>query len=479
MKYILYAVLLLAGRLQAQPLVEAPVNTLYTPAQLLQDFDTLYHWLHASHPELHFSVSKQTADKKWDEARKKLNAPMSRTDFMKLIVPLTTQYKDGHTAIYLDPWSQELKEYSNNGGTLFPAHLYIRDGRAWVKHHSAGQLKKGDELLSINNKPMAEIIHDMLPYWPADGKRSNENVVSRFFGITLWYLYGWGGNAEVQIRSKGRLQKIKLSGLQDSVLQHERSVMNPEWRLHIYETESLAVLESNTYNSKKKAEAFLDSAFTIIKAKGIRNVALDIRKNEGGNSAIGDMVLAYVTKKSFTPFKSKRILRENALAQHEDNKWVKQLISTAQKSWKVDESYYRLDLEPFRLDSLKKPELFFDGNFYLLTSGVTYSSAHMTAIEVKCFSLGTIIGEPTGERMNLSGEMSGMLLPNTKLPGSYAAAAYVTPCGDPRQVGVHPDILVPFNERDMQEGKDTVIEFLRKKVRGGKYRIGSLSKSEH
>lgn len=436
---------------------------LYPADVLLRDLDSLYYWMHATHPELHFSIDKQQADAKWEAARKSITSPMSRVDFMKLAVPLTTQYRDGHTALYLDPWLDEVKQYEKSGGTFFPAQLHLRDGRAWVKQdlQSNATLAPGDELLSINGEPVQRIIRRMLPYWPADGLRGNENVVSRFFGITLWYLYGWGSHCTVWVRRQGKEKEVRIAGVADSVIWQYRSLV-PEWRMQLYERESLAVIECNTYNSRKKAAAFLDSAFTVIKAKGIKNVALDIRRNEGGNSSIGDLFLSYVTTKPFAPFRAKRMRQQVALAAYEDNSWVRQLLTAAAKDWNREADYFVLEIEPRRADTLQKRELFFNGKFYLLTSGVTFSSAHMTAIEVKCYGLGTIIGEPTGERMNLSGEMSGFQLPNTGIMGACAAAAYTTPCGKPSQVGVQPDILVPFNEKDFVAGRDTVLEKLRR-----------------
>jgi C-terminal processing protease CtpA/Prc len=458
-------VFIITSNTYAQPQSDTAVVRMFSHDELQQDMDSLYHWLNSSHPSLYFSISKEAADKKWKDARAKIPSAMSRTDFMKLVVPLTTQYRDGHTALYLDPWSDDIKNYERNGGKIFPAHVHIRDGRLWILHHSQGQLLPGDEVLSINGKPVKTIITTMLPYWPGDGLRNNEHVTSRFFGITLWYLYQWGNELSLEIRRNGRLQKMTIPGLRDATVQKERSALKPEWRLHIYEEEKLAVLESNSYNSTRAAAAFLDSAFTVIKQKGIQHVALDLRDNEGGNSSIGDMVLSYVTKKKFAPFAVKRILRNIPLARLEDNDWIRSMQDRAAKEWTADGAYYRHDLKPHLPDTLKKPELFFNGKFYLLTSGTTYSSAHMTAIEVNCFGLGLIIGEPTGERMNLSGEMMGMVLPNTKLPGACAGAAYETPCGDGKQVGVKPDILVPFSAKDMSEGKDTVIEYLKRALK--------------
>ena len=56
------------------------------------------------------------------------------------------------------------------------------------------------------------------------------------------------------------------------------------------------------------------------------------------------------------------------------------------------------------LDTAIKKENVFCGQFYWRTRPITYSSAHITTLSLKSADLGTIIGEPIGQRIDFTGE---------------------------------------------------------------------------
>jgi hypothetical protein len=89
----------------------------------------------------------------------------------------------------------------------------------------------------------------------------------------------------------------------------------------------------------------------------------------------------------------------------------------------------------------------------------------MTALGVKCGELGTIIGQPTGERLDLTGEILAYKAPNSGISIVIPVATYKSGCGDGAQVGVQPDHLVITTIDDIRKGIDPKLEFLKKKLR--------------
>jgi len=84
----------------------------------------------------------------------------------------------------------------------------------------------------------------------------------------------------------------------------------------------------------------------------------------------------------------------------------------------------------------------------------------MTALAVKSSGMGVIIGEPTGERIDLTGENATFKLPVTGLYGYCALALYEGAYSDKKSNGVPPDIFIPFQPSNLLAGKDPVIERL-------------------
>ena len=57
-------------------------------------------------------------------------------------------------------------------------------------------------------------------------------------------------------------------------------------------------------DSEKKA---IDGIFQDIKKKGVRKLLIDLRRNGGGNSNIGEFILSYLTTKRIRPFSKMQI----------------------------------------------------------------------------------------------------------------------------------------------------------------------------
>ena len=451
--------LLSFGRLSAQS-----ANVIFTKEELVADLDTLHSWLISSHPKLYSNADSVATEKKWQQARSELKESMSRPAFMKVLAPLLAQYNDGHTFVETDFESPELNTFKADGGRFLSYDVLIQENEVWVKkdHDTVLQVKPGSRILSINDKPIQEIITELYNAMSGDYKANRLASVSRLFGFLLWNQYGWSAPHSIQLKEPdGTVRNIKSSAV--SVNDYLKNLFpSPLWTMELHPAESLAIIECRSYSGNMdRIREKLDSFFTIIKQKNIKHVALDLRRNGGGNSMIGNLFLSYLTQKSLVSVNSKSFRESQRLHALPADFWLKKQFDNALKTWKRDGEFLTNYFESDNPPLLRKPELFFQGQFYLLTSARTYSSAHMTAMQVKCSELGTIIGQPTGEQIDLTGEILNSKLPLTKINVYIPTAMFTASCRWDAKMGVQPDYIVSFQSKDLMNNVDTEVAYLK------------------
>lgn len=444
---------------------------IFSAERLRQDADSLYASLQANHPALYAHFPKEQADQAFLRFRQSIGRPMDRVQFMRLVSCFLARFHDGHTFLATDFEMEEVRLYEQGGGRFFPLTVTILDGKIYCrKNDTTGfSIQPGDQILRINGIAAASIIHSLAGLWSADGQRTAIISAERLFSFGLWLTYGWGNETTVTYLHKGKIRKERMSGRSKKWMTDQLFHHGQARALHLYPDYSLAVIEINEYTQVKRSNAFIDSCFMVIRAMGLQNVALDLRGNGGGNSSIGDHLLAYITSKPFLTVQEK-IWRDGPLMRSVDTaNWRYPSLHEVRTQWtRVAPDRYRQTFQPETADSTILP---LPVHFYLFTSGRTFSSAHMTALAVKCGGLGTIIGQPTGERLDLTGEIASYKLPQSGIEVWMPTAIYRSACGPGEQVGVMPDHLVPQRVADLLAHKDPELEWLKASI--GHQRAGS------
>ena len=54
-------------------------------------------------------------------------------------------------------------------------------------------------------------------------------------------------------------------------------------------------MDFREFSDVERMESFADSMFTALRKNKIGNLIIDLRKNGGGNSSVGDRLLRYIT----------------------------------------------------------------------------------------------------------------------------------------------------------------------------------------
>lgn len=193
------------------------------------------------------------------------------------------------------------------------------------------------------------------------------------------------------------------------------------------EENSLAVLTLTECNYNDIYKDLLNKMFTEIKDKGIRNVAVDLRGNGGGNSLVADEFIKYLDIDEYK-------------------------ISTFK--WRL--GIFTVNYDENTEKNSRYDDLTFKGNVYILTDVDSFSSAMMFAQFIKDNGLGTIIGEPPGNNPNGYGDISFFRLPESGLYLSVSTKKFIRASGDESDSLVKPDI-----ECDGDDSYDEMIKIIQ------------------
>ena len=182
-------------------------------------------------------------------------------------------------------------------------------------------------------------------------------------------------------------------------------------RYEIDEENSIVILHLDECEYNSEYINTVRKMFEKEKDKNIKNVAVDLRFNGGGNSQVVNEFLKYFDIDSY---------------------------KTGSMGWRLGFLY--LNMGNGIYSNEKYEDLLFKGNLYLLTSTSTFSSAMMFAQYVKDNNIGTIIGEAPGNNPNGYGEVSCFMLPNSRLYMQISTKRFYRADSKSTDELVYPDI---------------------------------------
>jgi C-terminal processing protease CtpA/Prc len=93
----------------------------------------------------------------------------------------------------------------------------------------------------------------------------------------------------------------------------------------------------------------------------------------------------------------------------------------------------------------------------LFIGRATFSSAQLNAMELRRNLHATLMGEPTGEKLNSYGEVRIIKLPNSGLNVQYCTN-YFRMIKDSDASALEPDVRVGMTLKDVLAGHDPVLE---------------------
>jgi len=206
-------------------------------------------------------------------------------------------------------------------------------------------------------------------------------------------------------------------------------------------------------------DTFLDEAIAAANARRAAGLIVDIRENGGGDSSLGDALLARVTDRPYR-MNSRLVWRRSA---ESDERF--RMMAKPMWRWLIIAlplfipEYTKLkhgeDLVGESVASSRpRVEPGFHGPTALLIGEGTYSSAKMLADGVRTYDLMLTIGQPTGGVPNSLGDIGPFQLPNSRIVVNFSQKMFVRASGDESDLGP----VLPHIEVAPIAGRDAALE---------------------
>lgn len=403
-----------------------------SPQQMAGDVDQLVATLREVHPAT-AGGEPAALTAAIAAARAQLQAPLDRLAFAKILAGIAIALQDAHTAVALP----------RSGEAIDLPFVWIDDGP--IVTTDSGSLRRGDRIVAIAGVDAAELERRLAALVPAENPHWRRQQAPGLL-TDLGFLRTLGVAERlpvvVRIERAGNAADVEVG----SPAPAPRKAA-PEWvRFTIDREHSLGVFTFDRCVVDKQYTETLAKFFTAVHEQGIRRVAVDLRANSGGNSAVTNAFLRHLDVDEFADFSG-------------DVRWSKPVHAqrgSTGKAW-----LERAKPQRRRNDPIDEPPPF-RGELYVLIGPATFSSGNWFATVMQDNKLAKLVGEPTGNAPSSFGDILSFVLPEsgTSFTVSWKRWVRPDPARDPAPC-LLPDVAVPRTRASVQAGTDPVLDWLR------------------
>lgn len=412
-----------------------------SPDKLKQDLHLLKFNLEAVHPGLYTYTSKSEFEAFFAETEKKIDKPMTKLSFYRLMLPLNNKIRNGHTLIIPpESWSQFVaSEAIHIPFDIFTVHDKLFILRNFTEENT---IEEGDELISIDGIPAKLILEKMLNASNKDGYSETYplRIINQDFSEYYANIIDAKTEYAIQLKRKDAIfnYKIKAKSIEEirKIAKEKYQFDKRPWYAGIenppfsYNVENkIAILTLPTFNIDNikdtgiNYKSFFKNTFKDINEQKVKALIIDLRGNGGGHGDVGVELFSYLQDKPFKLIKDMyAITRKIPNKKYYSGNLFWQSIQMKLALKKINNTKYiprksAAKRNNLTLDTKQASFPTYKGALYVLTDGWVFSASAMFAGLVKNDKRGIFIGEETGGNPKVQiGDFEQMLtLPNSAL----------------------------------------------------------------
>ncbi len=460
----------------------APQNKWLSVEQVAEDVSLIHDSFVHIHPGYTRYTDAETLSASWQNIieKAKQNNGARLGDFYYDVQAALALVRCDHTKVEVP---QSVKQQRQRMPAYFPFRWHIIENRALVEFaQQQSPLQHGDEILAIDGHTIDQLIQQYSPLVPVDGYNDHTRVdsiafSSEFMGGLVEHFAALAAEpttiSEIQFMRDGIIQTAQVRKIG---FQEWRSFLNqvqPFYRNFADEVtlqwvdSHTAILAVNTFVNYRKPvdpNMIFEPIFKQLKAKNVKNLILDLRKNGGGSSEPVVSLFSYLISEADS------ISRETRVKTFQFESFKQYINTWDQNALNPDPAWFELTEDgDFRLDAklsvlaqTVQPSAYaFKDNLVVLTSKTNSSGSANLLAKLSDLNRATFIGEATGG--SVEGPTAGVIFFVT-LPHSGIIARLPVQRGynnvnlPINGKGIVPDISVVPTVEDWLTGKDVTLQ---------------------
>ncbi|NQX92279.1 MAG: hypothetical protein HRT74_09215 [Flavobacteriales bacterium] len=461
---------------------------------LIRDVNLLEQALTEMHPGLYRYNSQKDIQQLFTNFKNDLPDQMEESDFMAEMAKVIHEIKCGHT--YLNPWNLNptVRERLFGGETYFPIGFEVVDGRFFTTENATDdqRVKRGAEILAINNQPIGEIYNRLSGISKYDGNNASpiDDYLSLYnydaktwqaFDIYFQLFFPLQGqeNYKLSFRNFGdkEIQRIevpamgKLERADKMLAKYGDDILEKEsWSLDVL-SEDLAVMRLGTFAIWKwqdfDQEKWFADAFHQLDSLNIPRLAIDIRGNGGGLSDPADELLSYLIEDTMKQASTGKIYIRTTkfnpdLMPHIDT-WVEVLKEGLPSEMYQDgrDGLYEL-FEPAVYKDIAPKENRFKGEVFVFGDASNVSATFTLLKKSNDFGIATFIGEESGGNQQgiNGGQYAFFTMPYSQIEVDIPLK-FFSPTSERPDAGIKPAVAITTSQEDIALKKDPYLEYVQ------------------
>ena len=396
---------------------------LLNKVQMVEDLTIVQNALEEAHPGLYWYHSKLELDSVFQRCVKQIPEEASAIDFSVILNDWVDFIGCGHSAILP---SEKMIKNLDKSGRFLPFTISIGEGGIQIDSSLTEALNAGDQLRSIDGVSMSRIVSDLMKRIPSDKgisskkRRTLELVFSYFYAL----YFGSKDYYDIEIQRSGLTKVVKINAVkwrEGIGYKSVRSYVKNSSPLVFNMNNEFAYLKLQTFSPvvyksiDASFEESLNRVFPLIVSAN-KKLIIDLRDNNGGSLGYASTLYSHLTDRNFRYFQKNEIKTKVASGQISFNQYCDEKIEAMPFEGANLIEKDRLVIQ--RADSTNHDENPFLGPVYIVTNGLTFSSAAMFTSYCKMNRSNTfVVGEvPGGAASGCNGGGPITLnLPNSKL----------------------------------------------------------------
>ncbi len=451
-----------------------------TPQQVREDIAIAKEAFERVHPGYTRYASQTEMDAQWQAVIDAADAAggLSLPEFYLASEEALVAIRCDHTKAELP---RSLRDARQGKPLYLPARWTVVEGRALVEVAGEGTgLEFGDEIVSIDGRPMVDVMADIAPYIPVDGytewSRAGEIGQSLefmgggvdHFGALLWDV---SETATLEVQSADgatrnldipRVDIANWSALGDASQANFKDAV--QFERYGNDVAYVRVDTFVNYRDPVDPDDIFDPIFRAIREEGRGTLIIDLRKNGGGSSGPAYELLANIIDEPFRPIREMRAktLDLDGIRPYLWTWDARALDPNPLGFSRNDDGTYALrGFVSEDLAEVDPARYAFDGEVIVLTSNSNSSGSTNFVTWVTETGRATTIGERTGGSAEgpTAGLQFTLTLPNSgvrmRLPFFHVLNNVSS---FEEGFGISPEVMAPLTVKAFRERRDPALE---------------------